>query len=197
MKNKPNYLKLILQELKETNRLLAKDTITVSTENSTANVKYSKSSIFPIWKTITLTLEKNIYQRIIDSGMKVSSYAESMIKNISVVKKDTELDLVVVSVKDLGFDNGASLQDIYRKANKMGLELCPAQVGPQLRLQYEDQPKDEWLIIGMEPITDSVGVLCVFHVAHNDNALWLRAYCDDPGLVWFERCRFVFVLPCK
>jgi len=47
---------------------------------------------------------------------------------------------------------------IYAAAKERGLELCPAEVGPQLRLQYQDQ-LDEWLVIGMEPILGPDGTL--------------------------------------
>ena len=66
-----------------------------------------------------------------------------------VVAKETDVDLIVMSVTDLGFPEGASLKDIYAKARALGLYLCPVEVGPQLRLQYHDQPQDEPLFIAM------------------------------------------------
>jgi hypothetical protein len=53
--------------------------------------------------------------------------------------------------------------DIYNRAKKVGLELCPAEVGPQLRLQYRRQPKYERLAIGMKPIIDSNGKGRIHH----------------------------------
>ena len=47
----------------------------------------------------------------------------------------TELDLVVITVAQLGFgEQGAALGHIHARAIAFGLELCPAEVGPILRL---------------------------------------------------------------
>jgi hypothetical protein len=35
--------------------------------------------------------------------------------------------------------------------------LCPAEVGPALRLAYNDQPRDEWVTITMTPIVANSG----------------------------------------
>src|SRR6516162_10106851 len=63
----------------------------------------------------------------------------------------TEVDLVVLSISALGLGKqGASLKDIYARAKLLGFALCPPEVGPQLRLQYIDQPLGEVLHIAME-----------------------------------------------
>ena len=62
------------------------------------------------------------------------------------------MDLVVVSGADLGTPTETSLVDVYARAQERGLALAPAEVGPQLRLQYLDQPIGEFLHVGMNPI---------------------------------------------
>jgi hypothetical protein len=156
-----------------------------------------------VWKRITLGTgikDADGFRKVIkDGGMRLGDWANDIIGKpaFSVATDKVDVDLVVVSVAELGFPNGAKLSDIYASAKKRGLELCPNEVGPQLRLQYKDQPKDEWLVIGMEPIAVSAGDLGLFFVGLNSNVLWLRTRYGRPGGVWGGYCRFVFVLPRK
>ena len=156
-----------------------------------------------VWKRITrgtgIKDAEGFRKSIKDSGMRVGDWANDILGKtaFSVATEEKDVDLVVVSVEELGFKDGARLKDIYAAAKKRGLELCPNEVGPQLRLQYKDQPKGEWLIIGMEPITDSGGGRSLFRVARDSGALWLYTYYGHPGNVWLGRSRFVFVLPRK
>ena len=86
------------------------------------------------------------------------------------------------------------MRDTYARAKELGLELCPNEVGPQLRLQYKDQPKGEFLLIAMEPIIGVGGDLSVFDVEHrNDDRLWLNANLGHPGLAWGGIDRWVFL----
>src|SRR5258708_11313374 len=78
------------------------------------------------------------------------------------------------------------------RAKDLGLDLCPAEVGPALRRAYKDQPKGEWLLVAMEPITDSDGDSRIFLVEHGGNVPWLSAHYGDPDGVWRADDRFVF-----
>ena len=113
---------------------------------------------------------------------------------LTVALQEMEVELVVVSVAELGFNGGATRADIYKRANELGLDLCPNEVGPQLRLQYKDQPKGEWLLIAMEPITASFGGPLVFCVERRDGGTqWLDANLGRPDFSWFADERWVFV----
>jgi pterin-4a-carbinolamine dehydratase len=107
---------------------------------------------------------------------------------------ESEVELVVRSVEELGFKDGATREQIYNRAKEIGLDLCPAEVGPQLRLQCKDQPKGEWLLIAMEPITDSDGNLRVFLVGRGDGGeQWLHGNGGGPGDFWVGSGRWVFL----
>jgi hypothetical protein len=77
-------------------------------------------------------------------------------------------------------------------ALELGLELCPAEVGP---VAYKDQPLSGWLIIAMNVITVSVGGLSVFRVEHDDRGLWLSAGYGHAESFWGSDKHFVFVRP--
>lgn len=111
-----------------------------------------------------------------------------------VADKETEVELIVVSNAELGFENGTTVKETYARAKELGLDLCPNEVGPQLRLQYKDQPKGEWLLVAMEPITDSVGNVGVFHVERRgDGKLWLGGSRGNPDHGWDASTRWVFL----
>jgi len=153
---------------------------------------------FPTFRTIKLgTLEdiKAIHKAITNAGGRISDWANDIMgkKEFVVAKKEIEVELVVASVAELGFKDGAKYSAICERAKNLGLDLCPAEVGPQLRLQYTDQPKGEWLRIAMESIADSDGRLRVFDVARGGDELWLYGDLGHPGNFWYAIDLFVFV----
>ncbi len=153
----------------------------------------------PIWKTLKLgnglKSSEDFITAIEDANGRASDWAKVIMNKPAFTASDesTELDLVIVTVAELGFPDGAKRQDIYDKAISFGLSLCPPEAGPQLRLQYMDQPKSEWLFIAMEPITGSDGGgISVFNVNHRDNVHWLSANYGAPGIIWYGSSRWVF-----
>jgi hypothetical protein len=162
-----------------------------------------KVSTFPIFKTIKLgTGLKNaddFCKALKANGHRIGNWGNNILGKpaFTTADKETEIDLVVVSNSDLGFKEGAYLKDTYKRALELGLVLCPNEVGPQLRLQYTDQPMNEWLLIAMESIEDSGGGLSVFSVERFGDGSWLGGSSGHPGSRWDADDRFVFALPRK
>lgn len=146
------------------------------------------------WKTITIgNKSAEQYRREIKaSGAEIGSYANELLSKMPVSDKVQSLNLVKISVKDLGFTETTSLKDIYKRAKEQGLDLCPAEVGPALRLAYLDQPEGEYLWIGMEPIAGSDGDLSVFCVGRDGGGRWLGDSIGNPGDLWDPEGEFVF-----
>jgi hypothetical protein len=153
---------------------------------------------FAIWKTAKLGTCKTAddYRKALKKARYgINIWANEILNKaaFTFTQQETEVDLVVLSVGELGFKDGAHYNDICARAVEMGLELCPAEVGPTLRLAYADQPKNECLRIATEAIIDSDGYLFIFAVEHVDGELWLRGYFGHPASFWYAVHRFVFV----
>lgn len=136
---------------------------------------------------------KTLRKALVDGGVHISNWADDILGKTKLSRSKKTLERVVMSVKELGFSEGARYEQICEAAKNLGLELCPAEVGPYLRLQYQDQPEYEWLIIAMEPIIDSGGDPGIFGVNHNGDRLWLSASYGRSGDFWGDDDRFVFV----
>lgn len=158
------------------------------------------AKVWKTWKTIKLGTgikDADGFRKALKQvGCNISDWGDGIIGKpaFKVSETETEVELIVVSVGELGFKEGATRADIYKRAQEQGLGLCPNEVGPQLRLQYKDQPKGEWLLIAMEPISGSVGGLRVFFVGRRgDGEQWLCDRSGDPDSFWSADDRWVFL----
>lgn len=131
------------------------------------------------------------------AGMKIYDYALAMMKHkdFTTLKTPEQADLVRLKVRDLGFDNGATTDQIYAKAQEFGLELCPAEVGPHYRLSYTDQPMGEWVRIAMKQIAGPDGLPLVFRVARGVRTGCISTAAGRPFNEWSPDDEFVFRLP--
>lgn len=158
-----------------------------------------KAPDIKVWKRIKLgtglKTADEFRKAIADNDLRIGDWGSDILgkPEFTAATEPAEVDLVVMSVKDLGFKRITRYDAICARAKELGLELCPAEVGPQLRLQYLDQPKNEWLIIAMEAIRASNGYLFVFHVEHDDDGRWLDASYGYPDNLWYPDDQFVFV----
>ena len=94
-------------------------------------------------------------------NIKISNYAQDMLNNPDFKTQPNieNLNLVRLTVKDLGFSNYATTEQIYQRADELGLDLCPVEVGPHLRLSYSGI---DWMFIAMKQISDRDGSARVF-----------------------------------
>ncbi|HAO64918.1 TPA: hypothetical protein DCQ44_02975 [Candidatus Taylorbacteria bacterium] len=130
------------------------------------------------------------------AGIKISDEAKYMLKSRDFVtgKNAETATLVRLTVADLGFKSSATTDQIYERAQALGLELCPADTGPHYRLKYQNQPMGEWFLIGMKQITGSGGNPDVFRLGHGGGSLWLDDGFALPDDGWLPNLEFVFCL---
>lgn len=129
------------------------------------------------------------------AGVQVSNYAKSMMENPDFVTgKSEQATLIRLTVADLGFKSNATTDQIYQRAEELGLELCPADTGPNYRLKYKDQPLGESIYVGMKQITVSDGRPYVFELGRYDDGLWLSVLWARPDGEWAPDGQFAFRL---
>lgn len=144
------------------------------------------------WKTITLGKEVSL-----DKDIYVSCWAKDLISNFTPSKKKEEIDLVILTPRELGFMEIPTTQELFNSTflEKHGLELCPPDVGPLLWQICTDQPNNDWLYIAMNPIIDSGGYPSVFGVGCGAGGRWwLDGRWAHPTDRWFLGSVVVFRL---
>ncbi len=140
------------------------------------------------------------------AGVLLNAHAETLVADSTFDDSGSPdvIHLVECSVGDLGLPEGATLSQIYDRAQSRGLHLCPPMTAPYLRLALRSQASasDTGLSSGRAPS----GSLTVAAPAFRDDdeypkgfylrviagQQWLRGYrCDDQHL-WSPQDRFVF-----
>ena len=142
----------------------------------------------------TVTLGKypnvNAYSQALErAGCRLSKSAADILGKMSVQRSKVQLELVAVSNAELGRPRGCTFAKTCQLAEAQGLHMCPAEVGPALRLQSNTA---DWLLIAMKPIASSDGGLFIFGLYQGGSALWLRAYGGGPSGFWGGGNVFVF-----
>ena len=112
---------------------------------------------------------KEYLEALQEKGYRVSKYAEDILNQLTDIPEE-QVRLKKVTVEDLGFSSRATLKEILAVAEKKGLKLCPPWVGPQYRMQCND---DEYTMIGMEPMINSVADRYIFYVFRSNSDRWL------------------------
>lgn len=102
-----------------------------------------------------------------DGRVEVDTRAKGVLNNpyFKTKKEQEKINLVTINTKSLGYSKNSldTSNEIFKKAKKLGLELCPPEVGPYIALNYnkfntKDEPEKEQryvLHIAMLPIRDS------------------------------------------
>src|SRR5262245_29842782 len=158
---------------------------------------------FQIWRTITLGSYKggDAYRDALDiAKIKIGDSADEILGRpaFAYARTKTGVELVVLSAADLGVaSESSSLADVYERARQVGLELCPAEVGPQLRLDYRNQRLGEALDIAMEPVATYGGDPTILTLVNWGTDLLLIGRDGRPESTVLRKSRFVFALPTK
>src|SRR5262249_37565396 len=156
------------------------------------------SSDVPVWKTITVgttTSTRALRNALDEARHGVGDLAGQILARPAFALSATRMDVTLVrlSAAELGFRTATvRLADLYGRARSPGLELAAAEVAPQLRLHYRDQPVGEFLHVGMAPITTWSGEPVILVVANGGEGLLLLGQHGRDDLEIPAHNRFVF-----
>ena len=135
------------------------------------------AAAIPVWKTITIGTHHTVEElrdALLRKRMWIGDLARAALDlpALTLAEAETEIDLAILSVGDLGLGpGGVTFADVAERAKRRGLGLCPAEVALQLRLQYPRQPVGEFLLIAMEPIALPDGQRILFMVGNGGAGL--------------------------
>jgi len=154
-----------------------------------------------VWKSIQIGTFANrgaLHGALEDAGCQIGDTAEQIFvaPKFATGSTSMKLDLFAASVAELGIAReNVAREDVLARAQRLGFGLCAAEVGPQLRLQYFDQPVGEFLEVAMAPITTRDGASSIFVVANGGAGLLLLGEEINANTRFFPSSRFVFTRP--
>jgi hypothetical protein len=177
---------------------LAQDEPILGPQSSGLNV--NKPAHFQIWRKITLGTYKGVdaYRDALDSArIKIGDAADEILGRPAFPygRMKIDVELAVLSAAELGVESESSLSDVYKRARQVGLELCPAEVAPQLRLDYRDQPLGDALNVAMEPVATHSGEPTILALVNFGTGLALIGSDGRSEFMVPRTWRFVFALP--
>ena len=142
-------------------------------------------------------------------GIRVNRYAEEYFAHPQFsFSRPGKMTVVIVSLREIGLDGGATLNDISQRLSALGLTPCPPGTGLFLRLAWTDQPKSRNSVLsGTHSSPD--GAVMVFsdilerddafpkglYLRNVDDVLWLRGYVCDASYRFPDDALFAFEAP--
>jgi len=112
------------------------------------------------------------------------------------------MTLVMCALKDLGFNNHPTPEQILKRLAELGLEPCLPRVGPELREAWTEQPEGETVLVAMQPIMRELPVQGIWELksekSDKPNAKpSLSLFLEEalPSHMYSPDVRFVAVLP--
>ncbi len=151
--------------------------------------------------------KSELLQELQRNAISMNEAGETLVASDQFTTSETRYSVTTVelTVGNLGFSRGATMAEIYTGAGVLGLDLCPLEVGPHLRLQYRDQPEGHWgqpvrhhqapagsITVASTPLTDDDDVPKGLYLRRITSVRWLRGYRSGPEHIWAPDDHFIF-----
>lgn len=151
--------------------------------------------------------KQELLEKLETQGVLMNESANTLFKDARFKVSPTSYTLPTVElmVENLGLPQGSNLSGILGEAKRLGLEVCPLELAPFLRLSYMDQPegfKDKperlhqapygSITIASSPLTGDDEFPKGFYVRRIDGVLWLRGYRASNLHIWNPYDHIIF-----
>ncbi|MBR4163918.1 MAG: hypothetical protein IKR11_10375 [Solobacterium sp.] len=149
---------------------------------------------------------KDILNKLEENDIFINDYAKQYFAHplFSTEKAETTV-ITIASLREIGFDSGATLNELLQTIPQIGLKPCPVNTGVFLRLFWKDQPQShDSLLSGTHRSPDgAVTVLSEIleqddtfpkglYLRHVEGKLWLRGYVCDASYRFSGEDLFAF-----
>ena len=124
----------------------------------------------------------------------------------TVRQESSLVEVVTGPAAGLGFQDGATFEQLVAQASRYGLTLCPLELAPHFRLQFTEQAEASTsepparhqappgsVTVASAPPTDEQDIPWGFYLRRIEGRLWLRGYRSWSGHVWAPRDEFAFI----
>ena len=134
--------------------------------------------------------KEQLSNKLEEHGILINRYAEMFFAHpLFSTEQSIEAIVVVASLREIGLESGATLDEIFQAIREKGYAPCPASAGLFLRFAWKDQPMSRSSVLsGTHRAPDqAVTVLTApfernddfpkgLYLRNVDGKLWLRGY---------------------
>lgn len=124
-------------------------------------------ALFHTWTSVILGKHRSPeeYREALRAArMEVTDWGNDLLNQTPCAQEEDERLLIKMPVGFLGFQVGGYYGTICERGLHLGLELCPAEVGPAIRLDYPDPYHPENLYVAMKPLPCGKDVVGIFRL---------------------------------
>ena len=152
-----------------------------------------------IWKKIEKINYENI-NALLESfkkkNIKTSPWIDNIFSKNNYSFKGIKLpiELIRISLKELGFTSPTELQEVYKVSNNKGLNLVEPEIALVCREFYLEQPTGEWLRFAtpFKSMIDTDGVPHLLKLGKALNLYFIETYWSYPKAIFHSHNEFVF-----
>lgn len=135
-----------------------------------------------------------LIQRMSERGIQFNTYAELLFENPSFQRLSAPqtFKLVKLKLREMDLDRPTIYDEIVKRAQTLGLQLCPLILAAYLRLEYLDQPEGPYLKIASPKVGETEDEPRGLYLRNLEGTLWLRGYRASDDWEYSPEMEFIF-----